>query len=67
MYRGCPWATGRIQQADTNQTGNWSEVTCWHCQGYYRPDGGSQYWNNRDEESYKAVYGPVRDDWKLPQ
>lgn len=31
-YRdGCAWASGDLQMADTAQTTNWDEVTCWHC------------------------------------
>ena len=30
-YHGCPWADGELQSADTNQTDNWDEVTCFQC------------------------------------
>ena len=28
---GCAWANGQLQLADTNQTDDWSKVTCKHC------------------------------------
>ena len=28
---GCPWASGDLQSADTEQVTDWKKVTCKHC------------------------------------
>jgi hypothetical protein len=52
FYHGCPWASGDIQMADTNQQYSWDGVTCFKCWDNKLPDGSSSNWNQQDRERF---------------
>tara|TARA_Y100000310_G_C20085463_1_gene535846 strand:- start:3 stop:245 length:243 start_codon:yes stop_codon:yes gene_type:complete len=44
FYHGCPWASGEVQSADTDQRYDWKEVTCSRCLSNKMSTGESRYW-----------------------
>jgi len=51
---GCVWASGDIQQADTDTTFDWKKVTCKHCLNKKR---GTKVMS--DEAYYKKYVLPL--------
>jgi hypothetical protein len=58
---GCPWASGDLQLADTDQRYTWTNVTCKQCWKLKKTGYGRQHRNNHYAIDPKT--GVARKSW----
>ena len=64
--KGCKWADGSIQQADTRQVSFWEFVTCGACKrSYGREERAKMHDWNPDKDEPKEEWKEKLWDWDL--